>query len=163
MPELGFILKIPFGKAVNPITKSNWEGVGVQPDIEIESKQAMEKAYLDAITKLSEEAKHPVKKFMLEWAKIGLSAKLNPYKPLNSDLKKYIGNYGPRKIFEEDGVLLYRREGRDALKMKPLEKHLFGLEGLDYFRLKFIENEKGEISEVIGLYDNGRTDSSMRD
>jgi opacity protein-like surface antigen len=43
-----FTIFIPVGKAVNPVTGSNWEGKGVEPDIRIESsaalKIAMEKA-----------------------------------------------------------------------------------------------------------------------
>jgi len=41
---------IPTGRAINPVTKTNWEGTGVQPDVEISSDEALEKA-LDLITK----------------------------------------------------------------------------------------------------------------
>jgi len=30
-----FAVSIPFGRAVNPVTGTNWEGVGVEPDIDI--------------------------------------------------------------------------------------------------------------------------------
>ncbi len=35
---------IPFGRAVNPVTKTNWEGIGVKPDTLISSKLALGKA-----------------------------------------------------------------------------------------------------------------------
>ena len=35
---------IPKGKAINPITKTNWEGVGVKPDIEVRQEDALETA-----------------------------------------------------------------------------------------------------------------------
>jgi C-terminal processing protease CtpA/Prc len=35
---------VPFGRAINPITKTNWEGVGVIPDIKISEDKALEKA-----------------------------------------------------------------------------------------------------------------------
>ncbi len=44
-----FTLKIPQGRAVNPITKTNWEGVGVIPHVEVPSDQAKEKAHQLAI------------------------------------------------------------------------------------------------------------------
>lgn len=37
-------LFIPTGKAINPITKTNWEGIGVKPDIEIEAANTFETA-----------------------------------------------------------------------------------------------------------------------
>lgn len=40
-----FTLKVPTGRAVNPITKTNWEGVGVIPHVEVSADKAKEKAY----------------------------------------------------------------------------------------------------------------------
>jgi hypothetical protein len=40
----GFIIFIPTGRAINPITKTNWEGVGVKPDIETPADDALDKA-----------------------------------------------------------------------------------------------------------------------
>ncbi len=40
-----FRISIPTGRAINPITKTNWEGVGVKPDYEIEASIALELAY----------------------------------------------------------------------------------------------------------------------
>jgi hypothetical protein len=37
----GFVANIPFAKAVNPITKGDWEGTGVQPDIAAPADQAL--------------------------------------------------------------------------------------------------------------------------
>ncbi len=45
----GFRASIPVSKAVNPITKSNWEGVGVQPDIVIDADKAFDIAYKMAL------------------------------------------------------------------------------------------------------------------
>ena len=39
-----FFVNVPRGRAINPITKTNWEGVGVIPHIEMDSKDALEKA-----------------------------------------------------------------------------------------------------------------------
>lgn len=35
---------IPTGRAINPVTKTNWEGTGVKPDIEVEASKALETA-----------------------------------------------------------------------------------------------------------------------
>lgn len=39
-----FVVMVPNGRAINPITKSNWEGVGVEPDVKIPAAQALDKA-----------------------------------------------------------------------------------------------------------------------
>jgi len=44
----GFVVFVPFARAVNPLTGTNWEGKGVQPDIETSADKALEKA-LDLI------------------------------------------------------------------------------------------------------------------
>lgn len=42
---------IPSGRAINPITKTNWEGTGVEPDIKVPKEQALKVAYLAALKK----------------------------------------------------------------------------------------------------------------
>ena len=39
-----FSIGVPFARAINPITKTNWEGVGVVPDIRIGASDALETA-----------------------------------------------------------------------------------------------------------------------
>lgn len=51
--EDDFQIFIPTGRAINPITKTNWEGTGVKPDIEIESSKALD----TALSKAREAAK----------------------------------------------------------------------------------------------------------
>jgi C-terminal processing protease CtpA/Prc len=46
---------IPTGRAINPITKTNWEGTGVTPDIEVRQEQALKVAYSQALKKVLEE------------------------------------------------------------------------------------------------------------
>jgi retinol-binding protein 3 len=36
-----FIVGVPFARAINPITKTNWEGVGVEPDIKVPATEAL--------------------------------------------------------------------------------------------------------------------------
>ena len=44
-----FALFVPTGRAVNPVTKTNWEGVGVKPDIATPAAKALDTAYLAAL------------------------------------------------------------------------------------------------------------------
>jgi len=47
-----YYAKISVGRAINPYTKTNWEGVGVIPDIAVSSSMALYKAHLEAINTL---------------------------------------------------------------------------------------------------------------
>ena len=37
-------ITMPFARAINPITETNWEGVGVKPDVEVSADLALEKS-----------------------------------------------------------------------------------------------------------------------
>jgi retinol-binding protein 3 len=39
-----FMIGVPFARAINPITHTNWEGVGVKPDIAVPANDALETA-----------------------------------------------------------------------------------------------------------------------
>lgn len=53
-----FSIFIPTGRAINPITKTNWEGTGVRPDIEVPEAQGLKTAHLTALRKLLETSTH---------------------------------------------------------------------------------------------------------
>jgi hypothetical protein len=40
----GFVANIPYARAINPITKTDWETIGVKPDIQIATDKALETA-----------------------------------------------------------------------------------------------------------------------
>ena len=48
---------IPVGMAMNPITKTNWEGTGVTPDVKCDPKESLKLAQIMAVKKLLETAK----------------------------------------------------------------------------------------------------------
>ncbi|WP_269518854.1 S41 family peptidase [Alteromonas sp. BMJM2] len=47
--EEGFAVAIPYAKAINPVTGSNWEGIGVKPNVEVLAENAFKKAYCFAL------------------------------------------------------------------------------------------------------------------
>ena len=54
-----FAVFVPSGRAINPITKTNWEGTGVTPDIAVPADQALKTAYLDALEKAAARTTDP--------------------------------------------------------------------------------------------------------
>ena len=47
----GFTISVPYLQPINPVTKTNWEAKGVQPNIETSEKDAFVYAYIDAVKK----------------------------------------------------------------------------------------------------------------
>jgi hypothetical protein len=54
----GFVAFIPSGRAINPITKTNWEHVGVKPDIAVSAEDAMKTAYVTILKSLISQSKN---------------------------------------------------------------------------------------------------------
>lgn len=54
-----FMIGVPFARAINPISKTNWEGTGVEPDVKVPADQALDvakKMAADQIHKNEEKA-----------------------------------------------------------------------------------------------------------
>lgn len=47
-----FAMFLPMGRAINPITKTNWEGVGVVPEVKVEADKALAKSQVLALEAL---------------------------------------------------------------------------------------------------------------
>jgi C-terminal processing protease CtpA/Prc len=43
-----FFIRVPFGRFINPITNTDWEGTGVEPDIKAAASDALEEALKQA-------------------------------------------------------------------------------------------------------------------
>ena len=46
-----FGVRVPFARSINPVTKTNWEGTGVRPDVAVPADQALHAAHLLALEK----------------------------------------------------------------------------------------------------------------
>jgi hypothetical protein len=159
--ERDFVMNLPDGRPVNPVTGTNWEGTGVKPDVEVPADQALDTAHLMALEKRLGAVEEEDRRFAITWAIDGLRAKLEPVELDEAVLSGYAGTYGERRVWLEDGALYYRRSG-PRYRLVPLSDRLFALEGLDRFRIEFVPGDGGTARELVGHYDNGMTDRSAR-
>ncbi|HSG29180.1 MAG TPA: S41 family peptidase, partial [Candidatus Krumholzibacterium sp.] len=156
-------MRVPYGRAYNPLNNEGWEGVGVAPHIAVPADEALDTAQADALRKLVEAEEDEVVRYLFEWSLQDLESRLNPMELSAKEMKKYAGRFGPRRVFVEEGSLWYQREGGARHQLVLMGKDLFRVGDLDFFRLTFGFDEKGKVDRVIGLYDNGRTDENPKD
>jgi hypothetical protein len=161
-PSLNAGMRVPYARAVNPISGTNWEGTGIEPHIAVPQEQAFDRAYLEALTKLREGEDDEDRAFTLDWAMEGLRAKLEPVEVDAATLESYAGEYGPRRLWVEDGALHYQREDGPTRRALPMNETLFRFEDLDYFRLEVVLDDAGAPIKLVGHYNNGHTDESPR-
>jgi C-terminal processing protease CtpA/Prc len=46
-----FGVRVPFARSINPVTKTNWEGTGVKPDVAVPAEKALATAHMMALEK----------------------------------------------------------------------------------------------------------------
>jgi len=162
-PNLKVSMSLPFGRAINPISGTNWEGVGVEPDIAVEADMALDMARLTAMQNLVETTDIEQKKMALNWDIEILNAEFDPVTVDEKLLKEYAGSYGPRQVIFENGELFYQREDRPKYRLVALSDDTFMLEGMDTFKMRFVRDDTGNVIEILGMYQGGHTDKSVRD
>ena len=60
------VITVPIGRAINPITKTNWEGVGVLQDISIPAPDALKEAHILALKKMLQGTSDPDQRSQLQ-------------------------------------------------------------------------------------------------
>ncbi len=160
--ELNVAARIPFGRAINPVTGTNWEGTGVQPDQVVELDDALTVAHLQALETIGDSEENPAFAGWLDWYATSIEADLDPVVVEASVLESYAGVYEDRVLTFEDGLLHYQRGGQPKRILTPMTETLFKVEGLDEFRLELVLDDEGAPVMVRGHYGPGRRDESKR-
>jgi hypothetical protein len=156
-------MRVPRGRAYNPENNEGWEGVGIAPHIAVPADRALEAAHADALRKFIAGETDERYRISLDWALEDLDSRLCPVTLTAEQMREYVGQYGPRRVFFEDGSLWYQREERPVMKLEPMGDDQFRVGDLDYFRAAFARDAQGGIVKFIGRYDNGTTDENERD
>jgi hypothetical protein len=141
-----FVLSVSYNRPINPITKTNWEGTGVVPDIPVAGSTALEVAELNALDTLSiASGATAAKQAEYKWARQGVAAQLQPVTLSNEQLQQYAGKYGTIVIRAVGGQLRLTRSDRPRWEQNilliPLDRNgLFAVSAFDDLRLRFHTN-----------------------
>lgn len=155
-------MMLPFGRAINPITGTNWEGTGVEPHVAVAAAAALDAAHALALGDIVEKAAEPASRTRLGFLRDLLQARQRPVALSQEQLGDYVGLYGPREIGIEGGALLYRRGQGPWLRLTPVGQDGFLVGDLDGFRIRFERDAQERVQRLVGLYDDGREEPSER-
>jgi hypothetical protein len=142
-----FVVNMPSGQPVNPVTGTNWEGVGVKPDIPVSSEAALSRAHALAVQRLMAEASDPVSRSGLNAVAMKLESieeaeSGNATRLANAEiLGTYAREAGPGTavtILEKDGRLMQRVDGFPDVALLFLKGNRYKLENFpDGFSTSF--------------------------
>jgi hypothetical protein len=154
---------VPFGRAVNPITGTNWEGTGVAPDIQVPADKALEAAHLDALKKLQSRSKDDRQKQQAAWHIQRLEALATPVTVTAEVLKSFVGRYGRGTLVYENGSLWYQwRQDGPKVRTVPMTADTLMLDGTDMHRLRIEKDASGKVTGLTELSADGRAITSAR-
>jgi retinol-binding protein 3 len=156
-------MSLPFGRAVNPITGTNWEGTGIEPHLACAADQALDTAYLQALKTLAATSDDSQRRFEWTWARDGLVARREPVNLPTKQLDAFAGSYGVRQVRREGDRLIYQRGQNPPLTMIPMSDDTFRVAETENFRMGFERDDHGRVVRLVGMYADGRTDTNERD
>lgn len=133
-----FDMSIPMARAINPITKTNWEGVGVKPNVEMPVAKAKDFALSELIKTAMKQETDAMMLGKYKWKLEVLEASINQFSYDKIPLPKYVGNFdGDRRIFIENGKLKYQRGQGKIATLTPLNTRSFISDTFTDTRIEF--------------------------
>lgn len=158
----GFIGDIPFGVARNPITQTNWEKIGITPDVMVNENKALETAEIQIFEKAKLKSQSEEETRRLQWEFDLIQSINHPYEMDSLAFRKHCGDYGPYAIYYSKGNLCYQKVGKAVFTLLPLNETTMKVKGNDSFRIEFVMNNSGVCVSIITHYDDGRKEVALR-
>ena len=142
-----FVLSVSYNRPINPISGTNWEGVGVQPDIAVAGYNALAAAEVSALDHLCEVPGVPAQRLAeYHWARAAAEARLAPLAIDPDRLRAMAGTFGTIALKASEAGLRFYRSDRpkrpQGVIMTPLDNQgLFGIDGYDDLRARVSPTE----------------------
>jgi DNA-binding MarR family transcriptional regulator len=152
----GFIGRIPWGRAVNPITHGNWEAVGVWPDLAVGSDSALDAALLTCYNDRIKHATDSNDARLVIWAREMLLSREYPMKVDTAHLKALVANFGVRALFYKNGSLYYVNHALGyETKLVPLSAYTFKAADDDSSKYELEVDSHGQLAAMSLVRDDG--------
>lgn len=141
----GFTILVPLDTPVDRVTGTNWEGVGVQPDVAVENEGSLLRAQVAALQEILRIGLPAAEERDARWALEALTSDRTAGRP---PLEDFAGSYGNRVVRVEGGELLLQRARWPARSLRPLDHDLFVVDGLPSRRVAF-DRQDGRVTALI--------------
>jgi retinol-binding protein 3 len=150
-----YVVRLPYGRPINPVTGSNWEGSGVEAHIAVPAEEALKAAHLHAVECLAEKCQDENERYDLLWIADIIESDYTHVVLDKTDLSRCAGEFGGRRFLIENGGLFYgHQDVAESWKLLPMTKTRFRLD--EDMKFEFILAEDGKASAVKINYRDGR-------
>ncbi|HPW33986.1 MAG TPA: S41 family peptidase [Arenimonas sp.] len=156
----GFNVFVSFASPINPITKTNWEGLGVKPDVAVASATAPETARLLALQAVLAGGLQGDDATDARWALNALQAESKSAPPLHAD--DYVGSYGALVITEANGRLMLKNGRRPIRTLLSLNDDRFAIKEDPSQRVIFVRDANGKVEALESQTSSGGSDRYRR-
>jgi hypothetical protein len=151
----GFSVFVADASPINPISKNNWEGRGVQPDVTATPAVALETAKALALEAVLRKGLPPAEAADARWALEALRAETAPAKTIAT--ADYVGRYGELTISTSNGRLSMQRDRRPAATLLPLGEETFSMAENPSHRMIFERDAKGTVAAALSVWSDGKS------
>lgn len=142
----GFVCLIPFARSYNAVTKTDWEGTGVIPDVKVNAGEALLKAQEVIFKQQLLAAKDEKEKNKTEYYLRSLKPAKQVAIPLTL-LRQFTGTYPDVTVYLDNNKLFSKNNNnRNVSELKPLSGNLFVLD--ENAQIEFVKDNKGRYSSI---------------
>jgi retinol-binding protein 3 len=149
------IVSLPFARPIDPVTGTDWEGTGVEPDVAAAAPEALAVAHERALAAIAEKAADPAQKAELEFLRQVLQDRRQPASLSTAELQAFAGTYGEDTITLEGGALWYRSGKGLGWRLLPVGQDRFLVGDLDDVRFRFERDARGRVVRLIEVRPGG--------
>ena len=151
--DLSCQLLSPIARSENPITKSNWEGTGVIPDIDASADEALDVALVRLFEQLKDSAEDREKRRQWDWGLARVQARREPAIVNADGWDALAGSYGTVRIERTTQGLTLSWDGRRTYLLTPMADGLFEFnDGTE--RVEFVF-ENAEVTGAVFRSESG--------
>jgi len=150
----GFVISIPYARSLNPVTKTDWEGTGVIPDVKEKAQNALlaaqELIFKNQILATKDEKEKHKSEFYLHALLLKHETKSHRLKWLS----QFSGTYSDVTIYVDKRKLVCKNNAdKNISELKHISNNLFKID--NNAQIEFFKNNKGQFTSIKIYLDDG--------